>query len=755
MQKLEFKQGDVICNENDPLNGLYFITKGSVETVFNGYTFHFGASDALGLVDLSLGKHSHTYVATSEVNIFSYPYEDQGTLEKLLRENKEVANLLINSMCRQVTEFLEYWAGLKKEADTAFEFINEAYSEYERLSKLYAFTPKKLPGIPETALASDTDPMDGWVYDYYTQIKSHDPAVIKHFFAKTGISLGFLFKSAADLAQIFESCNSYIKYLKEISTILLDTTGHDLFALVSELHFNAINIRGADGAVSPLISKMASLMNGMTYIKKEDFQERVGSYKKQIDEKRANATEQTIDISEGVKQNLTDSLSIILSYSGCPAEDCNKFTRQVSEFRSLHDKGSSDDVAYRLRRELTLGFYVIYQNVFMRSLTDPDLPTVVKMFLNFGYVDAALAGYDNADYLYSIVDSLKGDPELGVYTIVEWLMAIYQGHKEPSRNDFDEDFPAYVRELKIARKIDDKEETRLLADNNEKLKFEIENVFPIVNKITFGRVTTFCPVFSDYNVQRGLDVCLVTPTKLMDSLQEILAIDYSAYYRETMYSNSEIGIPKENIHVEVLPNFILMPNVGVRGAMWQEIEGRVRSTPARMFMPLFFLNDLKTLLINLTGEFRWEMCKRIQGPRWTELSDPSLTSEMFDYLQFYRNNRDLSTEAKVAIKTELVRAKNTYKTVFVSNYTEWLAYEANGSPRLNRFCRRIMLTYCPFTQPIREKLKTNPQFADIISRYELKVQQRLHHLDRVVQKVTQQGNAAPQEILDEMEYIVR
>ena len=42
-----------------------------------------------------------------------------------------------------------------------------------------------------------------------------------------------------------------------------------------------------------------------------------------------------------------------------------------------------------------------------------------------------------------------------------------------------------------------------------------------------------------------------------------------------MYANVEAGIPKEVIHVEVLPDFILMPNVGNRGVMWQEIEGNL------------------------------------------------------------------------------------------------------------------------------------------------------------------------------------
>ena len=54
----------------------------------------------------------------------------------------------------------------------------------------------------------------------------------------------------------------------------------------------------------------------------------------------------------------------------------------------------------------------------------------------------------------------------------------------------------------------------------------------------------------------------------------------------------------------------------VRGVMWQEIEGRKRTTPSRMMLSLFQMEDLNNILVRLTGEYRWEMCKRIQGARW-------------------------------------------------------------------------------------------------------------------------------------------
>jgi len=435
----------------------------------------------------------------------------------------------------------------------------------------------------------------------------------------------------------------YQDWLRKVSWIFVTGNSLDLFGLVSELHLGVLNIKGADAAVETLMNALNGLMSNMTYIDPNLYQKRLEAYKEALATKRASRVMTNIPTAGGEKQNLTESLGIILEYSKCPQELASKFSRYISDYTDCTDRASSDDAVHHMRREITTMFNEIYPMVLINSFDDPNPPTIVKMFLNFGYVDAKLAGFENADFLYSMADSLTGDPENGIYTAAEWLGAIHKGKKEPCRNEFDMDYPAYVQEMKQSYKIDAAQAAAMLENRDEKLKFELDNTFPVVNKLTFGRITTYCPVFSDNNVQKDLDGALVTPDLIKTMINEIRAIDFSAYYRETMYSNLDVGIQKETVHVEVLPDIVLMPNVGIRGIMWQDIEGRKRTTPGRMFMPLFMLSDLKALLVTLTGEFRWEMCKRVQGIRWNDVTDASLTSEYCDYLQFYRTNRELSS----------------------------------------------------------------------------------------------------------------
>jgi hypothetical protein len=364
-------------------------------------------------------------------------------------------------------------------------------------------------------------------------------------------------------------------------------------------------------------------------------------------------------------------------------------------------------------------------------------------------VDADLVGHESADQLFSIADSYRGNPGLGVYTISEWLTAIYEGRKEPSRSELDEDYSERIKALLSSKKIDDKEAVRMLKDREAKLMFEIENVFPITNKVTCGTISAFGPLLADHNAIKPPQDVILTAEAVRAIIDEIRGIDFSAYYRETRFESEELATFSERLHIEVLPDVILMPNVGLRGIMWQEIEGRTRTTPARMFMPVFPQNDPKTLLIRLTSEFRWEMCRRIQGTRWNDLTDPSLTSEFCDYLQFYRSNRNLSLEVKDIIRNELASARNNYKTVFSSYYSVWILYESQGLARLNKHVRKVMMTYCPFPREMREKLFTNPQFTEALNRYNNRSRQRVKTLTNMVQKITQSGKKAPKELLDE------
>jgi len=756
----EFKEGTIIYSKGDPLKHLALIAEGEVEGTFVGHTFLFGKMDVLGLSDLMSDIYTHTYTAISDVTLHPFPYEGVSTLDSMMKKNADIAYMMVSSMCRQITELLQYKSRLKHEAEGAFDMINDLYSEYSRVCKSLASTPKKLPGFEDLAPFSGHDPVEDWVQSFYEEISFLKPPTHKAFFhSNPGIEAGFLRRCADDVAQITSSCRMYYEYINIISSFLLNESGLDLFSMISDLHMSTMRISGADSAVEALMGPLTETLSDMTGVNPSYYQSRMDAYWDTLEDKRASHEESdtpTVSVSsESVSPELLDSLKTILTFSECDDETAEKFTDCINRYIDTPDRADSENDVPELRREITKLFYVIFRQVFLKTLNGVAPPTVVKMFLNFGFVDPTLAGFENAKYLYSIADSYKGDPENGIYTVSEWLTAIYNMQRDPSLSEFDMDWPSYLRDLKNQKQIDVAEEKRLLASKEDRLQYEMDNAFPVVNRVTFGNPSRFCPVYSSHNLLRSPEDTIVTADKVRAIINDIRELDFSAFYRETGFTDQKLGITAESINIEILPNIILMPNCGLRGSMWQEIEGRLRTTPARMFLPIFLEGDLRTIVTRLVGEFRWELCRRIQGSRWNDLSDPSLTSYFCDYLQFYMNNRSIAMQTMTEIRNELSAARNSYKTVFVNNYVLWLQNESKGMARLNSIALGILMTFCPFNAEVRESLAKNMRYNEALTRFNTKRQKRAQRLNLLLKKLQQQGKGVPKELLDEFEYSKR
>lgn len=271
-------------------------------------------------------------------------------------------------------------------------------------------------------------------------------------------------------------------------------------------------------------------------------------------------------------------------------------------------------------------------------------------------------------------------------------------------------------------------------------------MFRLTNKVTFGRITTFCPVLSDHNLYKQLNSAYLSSDAIHKALNQIRAVDYSAYYRETIYTNPDQGIKKELVQTEVLPDMILMPNIGSRGVMWQEITGRKRNSPARMMISIFSTEELYPTMVRMTGEFRWELCRRIQGVRWNDISERSLTSDYCDYLATYKKNRDLSPEAKDKLKLAIQKARNSSKEMFVRDYIDYVMFEGVGSIRMNKLARYILFNYCPFSKAVRENMVNNPLYQEIIERYMNKNKQAIHLNNMILQKMENSKIEVPVEM---------
>lgn len=749
----EFSAGSLLIQSEQASTALYVIAKGSVRATYPGGEFYLQKGDVIGVCELFYDSHFITYHAAEDAALASYSCTNSH-LSELLHTKSDLSNLIVSSLFRQLQDILDQYELIRFDCDNFYQYLMKSYSEYCRFTAKHGLATRVLPGLETISEPVLEEDVPSWLHQYYGQLQR----IMKSISVKSQIAdfvLGMLLKASQDVYDIISVCRELYDYKADISNLLMSENRLDFFELYTSTLYK-IGVHSEDStAITAALGTMMIQLESQDSIDRDMYQNRVKEYKEKLATlNQASDSSDTLSAAEEVP-DLTDSLHTILLYAQCDEETTSAFKANIDKYNKLTDKNASDDACRKLRLTITKLFYKVYSAAFFKSLSDSNIPKIVKMFFNFGYVDENLAGPENAAYLYSIVDSLPSDPSQNVYTAYEWLKAVYEGRKAPCRNEFDNDYAAYVHELKVTGKISAAEETPMLSDRTKMVQFELDNMFQSVNKITFGRISIFCPIFSESNVLKDLSSSLVSTDKIKESFEKIRATDFSAYYRDTMYSKPEIGVVKEAIGVEVLPDVILMPNVGIRGVMWQEIEGRKRTTPSRMMLSLFQMEDLNNILVRLTGEYRWEMCKRIQGARWNDVSEPSLTSEYFDYIQFYKKNRDLSADAKDKVKLSMQKAKNSYKEMFIRDYESWIIYEGAGSPRLNKVARSILFTYCPFAKEIREKLKANPLYKDTMDRYDIKLSQKVHHMDNLCQKMKNIGAEIPQEITKQREFLLK
>lgn len=759
MGLIELKQGETVKT-----NGcfVYLIIKGCLTMSCKGCRLPLEKGDAAGVLEILHGKSLFSYEAREAVTLASYSVSTIESLEAALFANNDLIKYFYASAIKQISSLINSYEMMQFDCTSSVRALEDHYKSYVLLCHKYHQKPHSIGSLDKLKAMSSSNARESWLSPYcdaLTVVSSDEPPAL--FTGSSWLAAAFFYHLSRDITGLLESLDSLFVCQEEINQLYLNSTHKDLLSFLTSLLSVAEPESEDFATLHSDIRFLLTTLEMNNSVSLELISERIREFEDKLLPLQHQQAAPEVRLEEvpaptaepDVSVILKDSLSQVLSYSGLDSKMQNAFKEYVSAYFSLHDRASSDDAARRLCKKIAEQFLILYKAVALKSLTASELPVVIRMFLCFGYLDEALAGAENAEQLYQICLTMSPHAQGHVYTLFDWLTAIYKGEKEPSRNEFDEEYADTVHAQKLKGNLTPAEEKELLTSPLKKVEYELDHMFPQVNKMTYGRITSYCPLFSEHNAIRSPKQTYVSEEKIEAGINRIRNIDFSAFYRETIYSNESVGLPKEFIHVEALPDIILMPNMGTRGAMWQEIENRRRTTSSRMMLPVFYLDDLDQALILLTGQYRWEICKRIQGARWNDLTEFSLTSEYFDYIQFHRKNSDLSADAKEKIKLSLQKTKNSYKEMFVQDYLQWILYEGTGSPRLNKVARNILFTYCPFALNIRQSLSTNPMFRELLDRYNIKNAQRQHHMDIIRQKLSNSGNTLPEEILAECEYL--
>lgn len=726
----QFLKDTDIYKEGDIVSGIAMIVKGRVLIHNAGAKIVVGSGSFLGINDLYLGRYQSTYTAFDEVMIYVFPINRTEELENILTMNKDYHGFMVASYYKMIYELNQIYQGFLKNRAEIYQFLTGTYYDYLDSAAQRGLKITKSERIEALELSEDDMELISDRIRFYSECRNLPMEVIKAFYSYGNLVTLYQLEDQVNVVnQLMVLLKKLAEELVKLTECLVDKSNSCLFHLILLLSEETDTISGVE--LLDILDNIVEKAN-----KAELFAERSLGKKLKINRKRMEEGYHMLLTRGATNQNnsepklkyskddasralieMKDSFHKIIEYAGIEAARAEEMKNVMLEFVQLKDKFSTEDTVRVMKRKLTDNHYEIYLKVFKRAYKEKKAPRIIDLFMKYGYADDRLLTNEQMLSLYFLEEEEQKQLSCNVFDIKEWLTNIYEGKREPSKNEYDQEYPEMLLDLKKQGRLTEKDLSIWMIDPEKKLEYEVMNMFRYNNRTTNGQMGSFVPVLHKDQWSNNLDKMLVTADKVNAAIASIMKIDYSVFDREVLYANKEKNIVKEYIVKRVYPDIVLMPNIGTNGVMWQEISGKKRDNAGRIFLPIFTDIDLKELLVRQCGRFRWELCRTIEGGSWNDIKQKSLTSEYCDYLQFYRKNRELSEEKKEKIKQQIQKGRNNSREIFVLDYEQWVNYESVGAVKLNKSVREIMATYCPFSREIREQLKLQPLFEEAMTRY--------------------------------------
>ncbi|MCR5685809.1 MAG: cyclic nucleotide-binding domain-containing protein [Lachnospiraceae bacterium] len=759
----QFKTDEVLYSEGDAPGCIYMVLKGKVRVKGKGYAVTLGAGSLVGLEQLQENAAADQCYALEEASIYVLNANSQKNLSALLASNKDYNGISVFNHAYLLKEYEKQRRLLLQEAVAIYAEIKDLYDKYLYLVQSTGCKAGMIPEIgelPEPPACPQEDMLRVNCLLDYGKIPLD---VMKAFYAPCR---QVVIEAIMDLQSIEEklqaSCNELSDYLIHIFMLEVGDDTYSLFrnalGLGIEMKHNGISpvqveeIAKACIARRNRIKKIITETTGRTwydndaeirtlyegYLSGEDFR---------ADDEASNATSgdviMTVDSCKDTMQQLFD-------FGEFPEDKQAELSAAVDEYMALEDRESTEEPVRKLRQKLANLYYDLYYRVAVKYFEMGVGPAAVELFMDFGLLSEKLITHDELVELVSVkakyadrmtypesevsaasatksrrgrsaaksveAPSQASSDTCAVYTMSRWLKLIYSGKKEPSRNSMGQDYSEMLREMKKNGTITEQVEKQLLTDRKRKLEHEIKEVLQAGNRVVNGQLSIFVPFIHSGMFMGNLEKAYCSAQRINDEVAKVLSIDFSVFYRESLYVNKAAGLEKEYVMKQVMPEFILYPMVGQNVIMWQEITGRKRDSEGRFFAPSFTYTDFFNILVKALGRYRWDLCKTIQGANWNNIQVHSLTSEYSDYIQFYKKNHDLSDDRKEKIKLQIQRGRNNLREIFTLDYEVWIRNEATGSVKLNKVVREMLATYCPFAAEIRKRIGTQPLYEEAFAR---------------------------------------
>lgn len=762
----QVEAGDFLAHEGTRVNGVFMVLKGKIVMDGRGCIVTLGAGSFAGINDVSYGQYLSSYYAAEDASIYAFEVKDSKAVQTILATKPDYAGVAIWTLARTVSDLNAVYTELVNKATGLTEFIRERNEEYQAQTKAAGYKPVDLHLI-ETLTEFRERSQDKEMIDYYRELVKRPVDKYKAYFADSPAMAVHHIHEEAELITGYQTvCAEITHFIEEGFYLLMNEGDDNLYIRITELVGRLKNLDKDRTNAEKLLNAVKDKILELTITFEEtvhrplniDIDRMESAYAEAV-EGNGGTIEETQDTPAVIdpeavsllRKSLAGGAGRITDFAGWKNEKASLFEADIEKYVRLTDRMNVDDNLRKLKKEISTIFFELYQDVFLVARDRNQLPLVVELFLNYGFVDDRLLTDEQIVDLASLKPDKGAEPCM-VYTLREWLELIYTMQRNPSRSEFDLDYEEYLRDMKKRGEMNDAEIDAAMKDPYKRLSYEIQNMFATNDKIINGQISTFIPVLCSDSFAGIPSKSRVTREGINAAVNQLLTVDPSVFHREMIFSDSEAKLEREAVVRQVFPEFIILPINGANISMWQDISGRKRDSAGRFIVPAFFEGRLDGAMVKAFARFRWELCRTIQSIAWNNIQIKSLTSEYCDYIQYYRKNKDLSEERKEKVKAQLAKARNNTREVFVLDYENWIKFESSGAVRLNKVAREIIATYCPFSTVIRGNLAGQPVFDDASARFERNLKKKIYDLENHYRNLTNTGVVISEEMEETLKY---
>jgi len=496
-----------------------------------------GANDLL-----RYGKSSLTVTAATDCNIYAYVEDSAQSLLNFIFSQKDYGGYILNSICNIINNTHQAYQKLYRYCLMTESLYNNLCAYYMSIAEEYRLEPAKWE-ISQRGAAELTKRRNSGesvpVYFSKQFVESFDPGEAAAFFpeaAQLKEEIEYfvhLFNIPTEPKKAFFAADRLIteKHINEASECL-ERLLAQLSAVISRLE-NALALiyrdhdencyhafLNAAGAMKDAALDYTPALGAANYILEKlkeisayinfEYKHHTGIDFDYLDHYHGNfaaslksaqpggndSSAGTIEVQANntLPEELTDSASKLLKYAEMPEDKEICFMMNLTAFRNLKDRLSSDESARTIRGAITDLYFEIYQKVFKKAFRTKDQSRLIRMFLNYGYMDEKLLDNNQTMAIYKLAGTNHETGIANVYFMSDWLEEIYSMEKDPSINNFGNDYFDTFRELKKQGRLTDKDKAAYEADAEGRLSFEINNMMRLNHRLCHGQIALYFPI---------------------------------------------------------------------------------------------------------------------------------------------------------------------------------------------------------------------------------------------------------------------